>query len=61
MYELFFFWDIPSYMGDFAVVGFVARQCTNIKFILQNPFYTCVIPQLFEGYVRLVIAEILVE
>ena len=44
---LFFFGNVLADVGNFVVVGLVAGQRSYIEFVLQDPLYSCVIPQIF--------------
>ena len=48
-------------MGNFVVVGLVAGQRSDIEFVLKNPLYSRVIPQIFQADFRLVVTETLAE
>lgn len=56
---LFFFGNVLADVGDFIVVGFVAGQRSDIEFVLQDPLYSCVIPQIFQADFRLVVPKVL--
>ena len=58
---LFFFGNILADVGDFIVVGLVAGQRSDIEFVLQNPFYSRAILQIFQADFRLVVTETLAE
>ena len=48
-------------MCDLVIIGFVAGHRSDVEFVFQYSFYSCVIPQVLEADLWLIAAEIFAE